>query len=57
MKSQIDILRRTVDRGLKLAVEEKHTHFTDVFQHLLDELERLEKYYVEPRTENKTYRR
>lgn len=43
VQSQIYILKRISERGLNLAVEERHTHFTDLFQHLLDEIERLEK--------------
>ena len=40
------VIRRIVDRGLSLAVQEKHSHFTDVFQHLLDELQRINKNYA-----------
>ncbi len=40
------VIRRIADRGLSLAVKEKHTHFTDVFQHLLDELQRINKHYA-----------
>jgi deoxyadenosine/deoxycytidine kinase len=39
-----DILRRIAERGRSLAVKEKHSDFTDLFQHMLDELERWKKY-------------
>lgn len=39
--SQISIIRRTAERGLKLAQQEDKK-FIDIFQHMLDELERLE---------------
>ncbi len=39
---QISSLRRSADRGLNLALEEDKK-FIDIFQHINDELERLEK--------------
>lgn len=38
-----DILRRIAERGRKLAFSEKQTHYVDLFQHILDELERTNK--------------
>jgi hypothetical protein len=35
----IDIIRRSAERGLKLAFE-WDTRFVDIFQHILDELQR-----------------
>lgn len=35
----IDIIRRSAERGLKLAFE-LDTRFVDIFQHILDELQR-----------------
>ena len=40
LMSDKDILRRIAERGMKLA-HEKDTSFIDIFQHLLDEIERL----------------
>ena len=37
--SDLDILRRSAERGLKLA-QEKGPDFIDIFQHLLDEIQR-----------------
>jgi hypothetical protein len=39
-----DILRRIAERGRSLALKERHSHFVDLFQHFLDELERYKKY-------------
>ena len=41
--AQLEVLRRIADRGVKLAAINESTHYTDLFQHLLDELERLKK--------------
>ncbi len=35
----LDIIRRSAERGLKLALE-LDTRFVDIFQHILDELQR-----------------
>ena len=40
MKEQIEVLRRSAERGLRLA-HDLDTRFVDIFQHLLDEIERL----------------
>ena len=42
---QLTILRRISDRGLKLAQEKEYNQFIDLFQHLLDEIERTKYYY------------
>lgn len=39
---QLEILRRIADRGLSLAVNNKQSYFTDLFQHFLNELALLE---------------
>ena len=44
--SDMDILRRIAERGLKLAQDEDH-RFIDLFQHLLDELPRVEQQHQE----------
>ena len=33
-KEQLEIVRRIAERGLSYALQEKHSHFVDVFQHL-----------------------
>jgi len=38
---QLDIIRRIAERGLRAAQERKDSQFVDLFQHLLDELERV----------------
>ena len=38
----LSILRRIAERGLKFAQED--TKYIDIFQHLIDEIERHEKY-------------
>jgi len=35
-----DILRRIVERGLKRAQQDEDSEYVDIFQHILDELER-----------------
>lgn len=40
MTEQKEILRRIAERGLRKALEEDPS-FVDLFQHLLDEIERL----------------
>lgn len=37
-----DVLRRIAERGLRMA-HQHDTRFVDIFQHLLDEIERLNK--------------
>ena len=37
-----DILRRIAERGLASAQKDKNSEYVDIFQHLLDELERSE---------------
>lgn len=37
-----DVLRRIAERGLKRAQEQKDSEYVDIFQHLLDEIERIE---------------
>lgn len=37
-----DIIRRIAERGLKLAQARRDSSFVDLFQHLLDELDRCE---------------
>ncbi len=39
----LDIIRRIGERGLRLAKNELDNRFIDIFQHLLDELERINK--------------
>jgi hypothetical protein len=39
--SDLDILRRTAKRGLK-AAQECDSQFVDVFQHMLDEIQRVQ---------------
>jgi len=36
-----DVLRRIAERGLKYAQEHNDSAYVDIFQHLLDEIERL----------------
>ena len=38
----IDIIRRSAERGLTLALE-LDNRFIDIFQHILDELQRINK--------------
>ena len=40
--SDKDILRRIAERGMKMA-HKYDTRFVDIFQHLLDEIERYER--------------
>jgi hypothetical protein len=40
----LDVIRRIAERGLKMAQREYQSRYIDVFQHLLDELQRVEKY-------------
>ena len=41
--NQVDIIRRTADRGMKLAQHPpKEGVYIDIFQHLQDEIARLE---------------
>jgi hypothetical protein len=40
-----DVLRRIAERGLARAQEEEDSEYCDIFQHILDELERTN---VEP---------
>ena len=42
-EEQFGILRRIAERGLKYSSESTLTFCTDLFQHLLDELDRLKK--------------
>lgn len=44
--SDLDVVRRIADRGMKLA-HERGPEFIDVFQHLLDEIHRAVKYAPE----------
>lgn len=39
LKSQLEILRRTADRGKAMALR-RDKEFIDIFQHLLDEIKR-----------------
>lgn len=39
----ISIIRRIAERGLKRAQKLEHSEFIDIFQHLLDELQRINK--------------
>lgn len=36
----MDIIRRIAERGLKYAQERRDSTYVDLFQHILDELER-----------------
>jgi hypothetical protein len=40
------ILRRTAQRGRALALENEDIDYVDLFQHVLDELKRLDKTWV-----------
>ena len=40
----LDVLRRIAERGLRVAQEREDSELVDIFQHLLDELERVEWY-------------
>jgi len=40
-EDQKAILRRIAERGLAMAQGQRHSHFIDMFQHMLDEIERL----------------
>lgn len=39
--SDTQTLRRIAERGLKYAQDNKDSHYVDLFQHLLDELARV----------------
>lgn len=39
-KSQLEIIRRSADRGMALALK-RDKAFVDIFQHILDETKRL----------------
>jgi hypothetical protein len=39
-----DVLRRIAERGLARAQREEDSEYCDIFQHFLDELERIEEY-------------
>lgn len=39
---QFDVVRRSLQRGLGMA-QESHPEFVDIFQHSLDELDRLKR--------------
>ena len=41
MIEQLHIIRRIAERGLKVAQRNKKGEFVDLFQHMLDEVERL----------------
>jgi hypothetical protein len=49
--SDLDILRRIAERGLKLAQDE-NPKFIDIFQHLLDEIKRVPIDKVKAKNEN-----
>ena len=38
----LNVLRRIAERGLRLAQEKEDSENVDLFQHMLDEIERLE---------------
>ena len=38
----LDIVRRVTERGLRRAQERGDSEFIDIFQHLMDELERVD---------------
>lgn len=38
----LDIIRRITEQGLARAQEKENSEFVDIFQHILDELERSE---------------
>ncbi|TQV76657.1 hypothetical protein FLL45_01475 [Aliikangiella marina] len=40
-KSDTEIIRRIIERGMKRAQERSDSEFIDIFQHLKDELERV----------------
>ena len=40
-RDQLDIIRRTAERGLSTAQYEMSARYCDLFQHILDELERI----------------
>ena len=42
--SDIDILRRIAERGLRLAQQDTGHKFIGIFQHMLDEIYRVEKH-------------
>ncbi len=41
LKEGFILLRRVADRGLKRAQENGHSEYVDIFQHILDEIERV----------------
>ena len=47
----INVLRRIAERGLYRAQERKDSEYVDLFQHMLDEIERME--YTELFSEGK----
>ena len=43
-EERLEIIRRIAERGMKLAHQNpKNNEFIDIFQHLLDELERIKR--------------
>ena len=46
IESQFDILRRSAERGLNLALE-KDIEFVDIFQHMLDEIDRGNTWFLQ----------
>ena len=38
----LNVLRRIAERGLHFAQEREDSHYVDLFQHMLDEIEYLE---------------
>ena len=39
---EVNVIRRIAERGLKRAQDQEDSEFVDIFQHILDELERLD---------------
>jgi uncharacterized membrane protein YqiK len=40
--SDIHVIRRIAERGLQRAQEDLDSEYVDIFQHILDEIERME---------------
>ena len=45
VSEQLEILRRISERGLNTAQINKESSYVDIFQHLLDEIQRTKFYY------------
>ena len=54
IESQFDILRRSAERGLNMSIK-NDSEFVDIFQHMIDEIERAQKWFLEYAKENRPH--